>query len=515
MPRRLADGRDAQGIVRSGAGALSREAGSMFIQHDGRGSDFIPGPKRPVRPAPTARGEPIRRRAPSTAKAQRASANPTAPRPVPAAMTLPSLIGVIAAAVAAAIAAAAFDGAVPYRALGLGAALALIGTVAAVLHRKRSLRPVAALNEALEHSRREREQAELTASRMAAILEGACDGVCQVDPDGFITYANQQCRTLLAGGGELVGLALPEALPASSAAAFASACSRSRVEGEPVCFDEHLMPMARWVSVRVMPSRDGLVISFRDITTRREADQRIERAEAARAEAERKLLDRSRLIATASHDLRQPVQSLLFLGTALAEGLRDHPMAPLATGVNQAAEALKLLFDGMLDLSKLDTGAVKPEPADIPLGALLDRLGAEYGHRAEMCGLRLAVVGSSAWVRSDAVPLERILRNLIENALRYTTEGRVLIGCRRIGRDRIRVDVLDTGTGFPADQAEIIFEAFHRGMGQVDGGDGSHGLGLAIVRRLAEALGHGISVDSVPGRGSRFSVELPLAATRA
>ena len=166
--------------------------------------------------------------------------------------------------------------------------------------------------------------------------------------------------------------------------------------------------------------------------------------------------------------------------------------------------------------SWLDAGIITPNVVEFSADTVVRRLGAEYAHRAERQGLRLRTVESSCWVRSDPALLDRILRNLIENALRYTTHGNILVGCRRVS-GALRIDVLDTGIGIPPDQAEAIFEEFHQvdTAGRcLDAGQGA-GLGLAIVRRLAGLLGHHISVVSSPGQGSRFSIEVPLAAIPA
>jgi CheY-like chemotaxis protein len=178
-------------------------------------------------------------------------------------------------------------------------------------------------------------------------------------------------------------------------------------------------------------------------------------------------------------------------------------MLALAGSIDQATEALKRLLDGLLDISKLDAGAITPKATMFSANTLIGRLGAEYAQRAERQGASLRVVGCSSLVHSDPVLLERILHNLIENALRHTTHGRILIGCRRVS-GALRIDVLDTGTGVPSD----TFDQYP------DEGQEA-GLGLAIVRRLAALLGHRVSVLYSPGHGSRYSVEVPLAALPA
>jgi CheY-like chemotaxis protein len=170
-----------------------------------------------------------------------------------------------------------------------------------------------------------------------------------------------------------------------------------------------------------------------------------------------------------------------------------------------------MLLDSLLDVSRLDAGLIVPTPVDMPVGLLLERLGAEYQPQAAAKGLRLRVVPSGATIRSDPALLERILRNLIENALRYTERGGVLIGCRRQGGN-LHIDVIDTGIGIQPDKHEEIFEEFFQvGNPERDRNKGL-GLGLAVVRRLARLLGHRIELRSLPGGGSMFRVEVPVVA---
>ncbi|MBP2297067.1 PAS domain S-box protein [Azospirillum rugosum] len=245
---------------------------------------------------------------------------------------------------------------------------------------------------------------------------------------------------------------------------------------------------------------------MRDITESKKAEQAIL---AARDEAERANLAKSRFLAAASHDLRQPAQSLVFLVAALAGKLRDHPALPVVERINDSLDALRMLLDGILDISKLDAGVVVPEVVEFPIGSILRRLGDEYRLQAVQRRLDIRVVWSGAHVRSDPALLERILRNLIENALRYTQQGRIVVGCRRRGKD-VRIIVADTGIGIPADQLGLIFEEFHQvGNPERDRSQGL-GLGLAIVRRLSSMLGHKVQVHSVLGRGSCFALTVPL-----
>ncbi len=230
----------------------------------------------------------------------------------------------------------------------------------------------------------------------------------------------------------------------------------------------------------------------------------------ARAGAERASLAKTKFLAAASHDLRQPVQSLLLLMGVLEGQVAGTPAARTLAVMGEALDGLRGLLDGLLDLSRLDAGIVAVKPAATPIRPLLDRLAHEYGPRAAARGLRLRAVGCGGVVLSDPVLLERILRNLLENAVRHTERGGILLGCRRQGSS-LRVEVLDTGPGIPAERQGEVFEEFVQlGNPERDRAKGL-GLGLAVVRRLAGLLGHRVSLRSVPGRGSAFAVTVPLA----
>ncbi|HEY0835772.1 MAG TPA: PAS domain-containing protein [Azospirillum sp.] len=264
--------------------------------------------------------------------------------------------------------------------------------------------------------------------------------------------------------------------------------------------------------ITVEPLRDatgsvaGITCAAVDVTERRRGEDAVRRA---REEAERANSAKSKFLAVASHDLRQPVQSLFLFTAALADRLDGHPAKPLLDNLRQSLDALKDLLDGLLDMSRLESGKIVAKPARLKLDDLFGRLASEYGPRALQKGLELTVVRSGAWVESDPALLERILRNLLENALRYTRRGRILMGARRTA-GRLRVEVWDTGIGIPADQLDAIFEEFT----QIDDSRGSRGLGLglAIVKRLARLLGHPVTVRSAPGQGSAFAVEMPRVA---
>ncbi len=263
---------------------------------------------------------------------------------------------------------------------------------------------------------------------------------------------------------------------------------------------------------------------MRDITARKAAEEAILRArdeaEAARVEAVQARDDaqradraKTKFLAAASHDLRQPLQSLFFFAHALSDKLEDHPTAPLLASMTESLTGLRVMLDSLLDVSRLDAGVVKPSVTDFALGPLLDRLAEEYRIRAAESGLTLRHVPTSAWTSSDPALLERILRNLIENAIRYTERGHILLGCLHRGGG-LRLAVLDQGIGIPADKTQDIFQEFTQLANPERDRRKGLGLGLAIVRRLAGLLEHGVTVRSTPEQGSGFFLDLPAAVPR-
>jgi len=232
----------------------------------------------------------------------------------------------------------------------------------------------------------------------------------------------------------------------------------------------------------------------------------------AKADADRASLAKSKFLAAASHDLRQPVQSLvLFLSV-----LKAHATTPVvekaANAMENALEGLNALLSSILDISRIDAGVVAPQMQSVDIDGLVRRLCAEYAPLCDQKGLRLRCrsrLGLHA--RADAALLERIIRNLIENAICYTHRGGLLIGTRRRG-DRLRIDVMDTGIGIPADKLPNIYEEFYQVANSARDARQGLGLGLSIVSRLAKLIGAEVLVRSNEGRGTCFSVLLPLGA---
>jgi signal transduction histidine kinase/ActR/RegA family two-component response regulator len=224
-------------------------------------------------------------------------------------------------------------------------------------------------------------------------------------------------------------------------------------------------------------------------------------------------LAKSRFLATASHDLRQPLHALGLFVAQLHGRVRANERRRIVTRIDAALSAMNELFNALLDISKLDAGVLTPSITEFPVAKLLERVDTTFTGAAQEKGLSLRVITSSAWVRSDFILLERIVFNLVSNAIRYTSSGRVVVGCRKRGLN-LRVEVWDTGPGVPQDQQQNIFGEFYR----LDtlGGDARSGLGLglAIVDRLCRLLDHVVSLTSTVGKGSCFFVAVPRVAAR-
>jgi len=230
----------------------------------------------------------------------------------------------------------------------------------------------------------------------------------------------------------------------------------------------------------------------------------------AKGEAEEANVSKTRFLAAASHDILQPLNAARLYVTSLVERQRSGNDAQLVTNIDASLDAVEEIFGALLDISRLDTGAMKPEIVSFRIDELLRQLEVEFTPLAQEKGLTLKFVPCSLAVQSDRRLLRRLLQNLVSNAIKYTPKGRVLVGCRP--RDgRLRIDVYDTGLGIPASKKRAIFQEFYR-LDQGAKAARGLGLGLSIVERIARVLDCRITVASTVGRGSQFSVEVPLSA---
>jgi len=255
-----------------------------------------------------------------------------------------------------------------------------------------------------------------------------------------------------------------------------------------------------------------------DVEVRKRGEKRLRRAQ---VELERKVAERtqelelanaakSRFLAMASHDLRQPLHALGLFIAQLRMPLRSGERTRTIELVDATRKEMDEMLNSLLDMSKLDAGILIPTIAEFPIARLLQKIETTFDQATRETGLRLRVRRSDAWVRSDAMLLERILLNLVSNAVRYTLRGGIIVGCRRRGQ-MLRIEVWDSGPGIPEDQKQNIFGEFFQLAARDRNRYGSMGLGLAIVDRLRLLLNHPIDLASTVGRGSRFAILVPMA----
>lgn len=231
--------------------------------------------------------------------------------------------------------------------------------------------------------------------------------------------------------------------------------------------------------------------------------------EAARVEAEQANRAKTQFFAAASHDLRQPLHAMGLFASALAEKIRYPEVASIVGSINDSVHALESLFNELLDISKLDSGAIKPRLSGFPIQDVLGRLRSEFMVEAEARGIRMQISDEPHVVHSDPVLLERIIRNLISNAVRYTPQGCISLILERRST-QLRVAVRDTGIGIPEEHQQRIFDEFFQVGNPGRTSKKGLGLGLSIVQRMCELLGYTMELESASGQGSTFSFDVPI-----
>ena len=234
-------------------------------------------------------------------------------------------------------------------------------------------------------------------------------------------------------------------------------------------------------------------------------------AERARTEAETANRAKTQFFASASHDLRQPLHAMGLFAAALTQKAHDPEVRHVVDSINSSVQALEALFSELLDIAKIDAGALQPVLAPFALADLFGRLQSDFEAEAAAKGLRLTVEGGANVVTSDALLLERIIRNLLSNAVRYTTEGAVRLTAAPAG-DGVRIEVSDTGIGIRAEDRQRIFDEFFQLGNPARTSAKGMGLGLSIVQRLCALLGYELSLASEYGRGSAFGFSVPRGA---
>jgi two-component system, sensor histidine kinase len=365
-------------------------------------------------------------------------------------------------------------------------------------------------------------------------LEAAPDAIIIIDASGVICFMNQQVSALFGYGhddiiDERVEILLPERFRSRHVGHRVNYVSSVRVRpmGQGLeLFGRRHNGSEFPVEISLSPiEHNGQVLvaaAIRDVSDRKRVEAELivarEAAEAARALADeaREIADRanlgkSRFLATASHDLRQPLQTLELLSGALRRRLSDPHAMDALTQQEQAIGVMSRLLNALLDISKLESGAIRPEPTDFKVASIFEELRLEFASIAASKGLRLEIEACDDAVFSDPSLVEQILRNLVSNAVKYTREGWVRLRCLHESA-LIRIEVLDTGVGIPQDQLEYIYDEFYQVGVPTNSSRDGYGLGLSIVQRLVKLLTLKLDVRSEVGQGSAFSLLLPASS---
>lgn len=343
-----------------------------------------------------------------------------------------------------------------------------------------------------------RMQQEEKSKLLEATLHNIDQGIGMVDAQGRLRLWNRQFLDLLGLSGDPANADLDRTLEKANSGLPLSEAPRA----------EYAHPDGRVINLVQGPMPDGgRVLTLTDIS---DLKRRQSALEEARRIAEQANAAKTRFLSAASHDLRQPIHALGLFLDSLAQRIRNAQTEPLIRPMEDTIQVIDSMLGTLLDISKLDAGVLQPSLGPVPIGRLFSQLEAEFQPIALESRNRLRIRPSRQWGHSDPCLLLRMLSNLVANALKFTQGGRVLIAARVQG-GMLRLEVYDTGPGIPPEQHEEIFQEFHQlGNPHRDRRQGL-GLGLAIVRRLGLLLGHAVEVRSRPGRGSRFSVHVPLA----
>jgi signal transduction histidine kinase/ActR/RegA family two-component response regulator len=358
-----------------------------------------------------------------------------------------------------------------------------------------------------------RQRAEAAEERLTDAIASLSGGFALFDADDRLVLCNQTYRGRASGNGqhinpgvdyeEIVRVnAVNGCIAGLTTEAETEAWIQARLAAHRAAegtFEVHWFDGRSYLMTERRTRDGGIASVSTDITELKRARELAEQANRAK----------TRFLAAVSHDLRQPLHAIELFIAALEASTEDEEIHSIVSDLREASNAAGRMLNALLDVSELESGKLEGRFADFPVQQLLDRIVRVYGSEARERGLTLKVVPSSLVVRSDPDLLERILGNLLSNAVRYTPSGRILLGCRR-RRGKLRIEVWDTGLGIPETEKHRIFEEFHQLDNPARERRRGAGLGLSIVRRLANILGHEIFLHSVRGQGSVFAVELDL-----
>jgi two-component system, sensor histidine kinase len=367
-------------------------------------------------------------------------------------------------------------------------------------------------------------------------LDAAPDAMIIIDAAGVIQFTNRQVAALFGYPhdeiiGQHIEVLMPERFRARHVGHREDYVSTLRVRpmgaGLELYGRRHNgteFPVEISLSPIEDVGRTLVAAAIRDVTDRKQVQAELivarEAAEAARelADQARESADRanqgkSRFLATASHDLRQPLQTLEFLTGTLRRLVSDPSALEALSQQDQAISAMSRLLNALLDISKLESGAIRPEPTDFTVAAIFAELRVEFASIAANKGLRFEIEECDDTVYSDPSLVEQILRNLVSNAIKYTREGRVRLRCLHESA-LVRIEVLDTGVGIAPEQLPYIYDEFYQVGVPANSSRDGYGLGLAIVQRLVKLLTLQLDVRSEVGQGSAFSLVLPASSAR-
>lgn len=346
----------------------------------------------------------------------------------------------------------------------------------------------------------------------AALVDRLPDPVWTADAAGILLHANRRMRDWFGrdvAGERLIDLVLPE-----DARFLAEAWRGAEDEGAPFAAEVRFAAEegGRWFLVRGTPPCDAgeraWVGSLVDIDGHRRRQQELERSMQAQ----------QRAVATADHDLRQPLSAILFLVTGLVRRVEDSSELRMLQAIGNAVHAMKVSVDNQVDFARLGSGepvpAYAPRIGEVAVNPVLTRLALEFAPIAASKGLGLSVMPCSAVIRTDQQMLERMLRNLVFNAVRYTERGRVLVGCRRRG-DELSIEVHDTGRGIDPEERTRVAEPFYRSARSLHQHPGGLGLGLTVVESMSRLMGHRLAIRSTVGRGSVFALAAAMSEPAA
>ena len=359
----------------------------------------------------------------------------------------------------------------------------------------------------------------LTPELARSALDAAPDAMIIIDAHGVIRYANRQVSALFGyPHDDVIGKEVEQLMPERF---------RQRHLGhrDGYIHNVRVRPMGQGlelfgrrrdgsefpVEISLSPVRDGdrvlTAAAIRDVTDRKKVEAELI---VAREEADRANQGKSRFLATASHDLRQPLQTLALLNGALRRIDTTPECTEALAQQEQAIGAMSRLLNALLDISKLESGAIKPEPTDFKVASVFEELRADFASLAANKGLRLEVESCQECAHSDPSLVEQILRNLVSNAVKYTRQGWIRLQCLH-EESLVRLEVVDTGIGIPADQLPLIYDEFYQVGVPTNSTREGYGLGLSIVQRLVKLLQLRLDVRSEPGKGSAFTLTLPAA----